>query len=165
MNPVIKSKLADVGVGLIAILAGAAVIHFGDKLLGVTLEFYFGVATFSPTWVLDLFFVPFVAGIAVSMVYGLGGKMLAHFSPLIVRIISFYDYSYVTTPPEGMFLLPTPYWLLVIIVAAEFAAIGGFVGEIIIKRTYGRTKAKHLLHKRYIKDTHETVVQNEPPDR
>lgn len=164
MNTAVKNKLANFGVALIAILIGAVVIHFGDKLLGVKLEFYFGVSTFSPAWVLDLFFVPFLAGIVVSMVYGLGGKIWAHFSPLIVRIISFYDYNYVTTPPEGVFLLPIPYWLLVIVVAAEFAAIGGFVGEIIIKRTYGRTKEKHLLHKRYRKEAPESVTPDQPSD-
>jgi hypothetical protein len=164
MNTVIKHKLTDFGVALIAVLVGAAVIHFGDKLLGVTLEFYFGVSTFSPTWVLDLFFVPFLAGIVVSMVYGLGGKIWAHFSPLIVRIVSFYDYHYVTAPPEGVLLLPIYYWLLVVVVAVEFAAIGGFVGEIIIKKTYGRTREKHLLHKRYRKEAPEPVASNKPHD-
>lgn len=164
MNPVIKRRLSDIGMGLIAILAGSVVVYLGDKLLGVTLEFYFGVSTFSPMWVLDLFFVPFIAGIVVSMVYGLGGKILAHFSPLIVRVVSFYDYNYVTMPPEGMFLLPISYWLLVLIVAAEFAAIGGFVGEVLIKKTYGRTNARYLLHKRYSKEAPETLIRHKPSD-
>lgn len=165
MNPVFKGKLADFAVGMLAILAGSVVVYFGDKLLGVTLEFYFGVATFSPVWVLDLFFVPFVAGIVVSLIYGFGGKILAHLSPLIVRVWSFYEYNYVSTPPEGMFLLPMSYWLLVLVLSVEFAAIGGVIGEILVKKTYGRTKDKSLLHKKYNKDIEKSLASNDPPDR
>jgi len=149
MNRVLKIRLTDFGVALLAIVAGAAIVYFGDRLLGVRLEYYFGVATFSPIWVLDLFAVPFVAGIVVSLIYGLGGKILAHFSPLIVRIASFYELHHGLMPPEGTIVLPLSFWLLIAVVSAEFAAFGGVVGEIITKKTYGRTANKRLLHKKY----------------
>lgn len=151
MNKAVKTRLADVGMALIAIAAGAVIVYFGDRLLGIRLEYYFGVATFNPAWVLDLFGVPFVAGIVVSLIYGLGGKILAHFSPLVVRIMSFYELHNGLTPPDGVSVLPMSFWLLIVVVSAEFAAFGGVVGEIITKRTYGRTANKRLLHKKYQK--------------
>src|SRR5690606_33282542 len=84
----IKSRSMDAVVATIAVLAGAVIVYAGDRLLGVKLELFYGVSTFTPAWVLALFFVPFVAGIVVSLIYGLGGKILAHFSPLIVRVVS-----------------------------------------------------------------------------
>jgi len=52
-------------------------------------------------------------------------------------------------PPEGTIVLPLSFWLLIAVVSAEFAAFGGVVGEIITKKTYGRTANKRLLHKKY----------------
>jgi len=152
MSSVLKRRLIDLGVALLAVTVGAGIVYLGDRLLGVRLEYFFGVETFSPVWVLDLFGVPFVAGIVVSMIYGLGGKIWAHFSPLIVRCISFYELHHGLMPPEGVTVLPLSFWLLVVVVSAEFAAFGGVVGEIITKRTYGRTANKRLLHKKYQKN-------------
>ena len=98
---------------------------------------------------LDLFLVPFIAGIVVSMIYGLGGKILAYFSPLIVRVANYIQLDGAEALPDGVSILPLGYWILVIIVAIEFSAVGGIVGEIIIKRTYGRTNDKSKLHKKY----------------
>lgn len=158
MNVAFKNRLLDVGMATIAVLVGAAIVYLGDKLLGVTLELFYGVATFTPYWVADLFLVPFIAGIVVSMIYGLGGKMLAHLCPVIVRVISYYELHNFTTLPDGGVVLPMPYWLLVVVVSAEFAAFGGVVGEILIKKTYGRT-AKHLLHRKYQKQ--DTLIEKE----
>ncbi len=144
MNKALKQRLMDMGVATIAVSCGALVIYVGDTLLGVKLELFYGIATFHPLWIVDLFFVPFLGGIVVSLIYGLGGKILAHFSPLIVRVISYYQ-LHLEGPPPGSDLLPLGYWLLVVIVAAEFAAIGGVVGEVVVKRTYGR---EGQLHKR-----------------
>jgi len=152
MISMLKRRIADLGVAVLAIAVGAGIVYFGDRLLGIRLEYFFGVSTFSPLWVLDLFGVPFVAGIAVSLIYGLGGKIWAHFSPLIVRVISFYELHHGVVPPEGVAVLPLSYWLLIVVVSAEFAAFGGVVGEIITKRTYGRTANKRLLHKKYQKN-------------
>lgn len=146
-------KLADVGIGLAAVLVGAGIVYAGDRLLGVTLEHFYGVSTFSPRWALALFVVPFVAGMVVAMIYGLGGKLWAHLSPVMVRVASYYELSQGAPLPEGAVMLPMSYWLLLVIVAAEFAAFGGVVGEIVVKRTYGRTPRErlHQLHKKYAK--------------
>ena len=48
--------------------------------------------------------------------------------------------------PDGVTLLPFGYWVLVLIVAIEAAAIGGVFGEILMKKTYGR-RPQHLLYK------------------
>lgn len=138
--------------GILAISMGSAIIYTGDVLLGVNLEMFYGVATFHPLWIVDLFFVPFLAGIVVSLIFGLGGKILAHLAPLPVRILSYYQISSAPVEPEFGVLLPLGYWFLVLILAMEFAAIGGVVGEILVKKTYGRTD-KRLLHKRYQKTT------------
>lgn len=151
MSPRLKNRLIDLGMAVVAVVAGAVVIYIGDMLLGVKLEYFFGVATFSPLWVLDLFFVPFVAGVLVSYIYGLGGKILAHLPPLLIRIPSYYMLSNGAAVPPGVEVLPMGYWILVVVISAEFAAFGGVVGEIIVKRTYGRSP-KELLHKKYQKD-------------
>ena len=131
---------------LVAIGAGALTNYLGDRLLGVRLELFWGVGTFSPIWIVDLFVVPFVAGLVVSGVYGLGGKVLCYFSPLIVRVASYIQMNG-TELPEGVTLLPIYFWILVLIVAIEAAAFGGVAGEILIKRTYGR-RPRHILYKK-----------------
>lgn len=134
--------------GVVAIAAGAAVIFLGDLVTGVELEMFKGVlGTFTPLWIVDLIVVPFIAGIVVSVVYGLGGKILAYFSPLLVRIPEYLTAQDVVTA-QDIAVLPVGYWILIVIVAVEACAGGGIVGEIVIKRTYGRRK-KELLHKRY----------------
>ena len=132
--------------GSLAIGAGAFVNYLGDRLLGVRLELFWGVGTFSPLWVLDLFLVPFVAGIVVALIYGLGGKLLCYFAPVITRSISYFQMLHYEGLPEGVTLLPVWYWLLVLIVAIESAAFGGVLGEILIKKTYGR-RPRYLLYK------------------
>lgn len=161
MNLVLKNRLLDVGVAAVAVLVGAGIVYLGDKLLGVTLEHFYGVETFTLFWVADLFLVPFIAGIVVSLIYGLGGKMLAHLCPVIVRLISYYELHDVTSFAGGGVLLPMPYWLLVVVVSAEFAAFGGVVGEILIKKTYGRS-AKHLVHRKYQKANPLTNKETAP---
>ena len=139
--------------GTLAILVGAVIIYFGDKLIGIDLELYYGIKTFNPYWVLTLFLVPFIGGLAVSLIYGLGGKILAYFPAVIVRGASYlyYEMNPEAVPP-GTTTLELGYWLLVVIIAVEAAAVGGIIGEVVIKKTYGRSdKAK--LHKRYQKTT------------
>lgn len=131
----------------VAIAAGAAVNVLGDWLLGVRLEYFMGPYTFSLSWILTLFVVPVFAGLTVSYIYGLGGKIWCYFSPVIVRVVSYLDVVYVSGVPEGVSLLPIPYWILIVIVAVEAAAIGGVFGEILVKKTYGR-RPKDLLYKK-----------------
>jgi len=141
-----KDRVLTLFFGTLAIVAGAGVNYFGDRLLGIRLELFWGVSTFSPLWILDLFAVPFIAGIVVSMVYGLGGKILCYFAPLLLRGFSYFDLIYGGGPPDGATVLPFAYWVLVLIVAVEAAAFGGVAGEIFIKKTYGR-RPRHMVYK------------------
>lgn len=145
-------KLPSMGliVGTAAILAGAIVNYVGDLLLGVRLELFMGVSTFSPLWVVDLFLVPFIAGFVVSMIYGLDGKLLCYFSPIIVRAWSYYESTVnpmvLAQAGEGVTVLPFEYWILILILAVEAAAFGGVFGEVMIKKTYGRLP-RHMVYK------------------
>ena len=69
--------------GLVAVLIGMSLNHFGDRLLGVKIELFSGLSTFSFAWILDVFFVPFLVGLAVAWIFGMGGKWLCYFPPLI----------------------------------------------------------------------------------
>jgi len=66
--------------GLAALMIGMSLNHFGDRLLGVHIELFSGLSTFSFAWILDVFFVPFLVGLTVSWIYGMGGKMVVLFS-------------------------------------------------------------------------------------
>ena len=125
--------------GLAAVLIGMALNHFGDRLLGVRIELFSGLSTFSFAWLLDVFFVPFVVGLVVSRIFGLGGKWLCYFPPLIVRSLSYAEILYVSGTPHGSNLNPMGWWGLYVILAMESAGIGGIVGEVIIKNIYGRS--------------------------
>ena len=147
MNNKLKLRLQEFVYGSLAIAVGAVIVYLGGWFLNVSMDVFYGIGTFSTTWALNLFLVTFISGIVVSLIYGLGGKMLAHFAPMPV-----YFYSYFTLDkamlPDGVAILPFGYWLLVVILAVEFAGLGGFLGEVLIKKTYGR-RPKHLIHKRY----------------
>lgn len=125
--------------GMVALLAGVALNHLGDKLLGVKLELFSGLSTFSFAWMVDIFIVPFIVGLAVSWIFGMGGKWLCYFPPLIVRSISYAEILYVTGTPHGSTLNPMGWWGFYVILAMEAAGIGGIVGEVVIKNVYGRS--------------------------
>lgn len=130
-----------------ATASGVVVIQGGDRLLGVTLEYFWGIRTFSLAWIADLILVPIAAGITVSCIYGLGGKIIAHLPPLIARVMSYLAISkgYHLLPPDAS-LLPIGFWGFILIVTVEAGAAGGVIGEIIFKRIYGRTP-RHLIYK------------------
>ena len=134
--------------GLVALLAGVALNHLGDKLLGVRIEIFSGLSTFSFAWGLDIFVLPFMVGLLVSWIFGLGGKWLCYFPPLIVRSISYAEVLYVTGIPHGSNLNPMGWWGFYVILAMESAGIGGIVGEVIIKGVYGRTDKNLGMDKR-----------------
>lgn len=125
--------------GLVAMLIGMSLNHFGDRLLGVKLELFSGLATFSFAWILDVFFVPFIVGLAVAWIFGMGGKWLCYFPPLIVRSLSYAEILYVSGTPHGSILNPIGWWGFFVILAMESAGIGGIVGEVMIKKVYGRS--------------------------
>lgn len=148
---------------IVAIAAGCLVNYLGDRLVnyiapapGVRLELYYGVATFNPYWVLALFVPPLIAGFVVSMVYGLGGKVICYFVPMIVRGISYYQMAGYETLPDGVTVQPFLYWILIVIVAVEAAAFGGVFGEILIKKTYGR-RPRHMLYKQSVDSSPSSI--------
>ena len=99
-----------------------------------------GIGYFSPSWVLDLFLVPFIAGVLVSLIYGFGGKWLSYLPSLIVRSVSYFAIAHhLTGMAPGSTLMPIGWWGFYLILAIEAAAIGGVIGEVVIKRTYGRS--------------------------
>ncbi len=138
-NPDPKSRFA-LGAG--ALLVGSGLNYFGDRLLGVTMELFHGLATFSFAWMLDVFVLPFLVGLVVAWIYGLGGKWLCYFPPLIVRCIAYAQLRYLVGVPPGESLIPMGWWGFFVILAMEAAAIGGVIGEVATKRTYGRSSAK-----------------------
>jgi hypothetical protein len=132
--------------GLATLLVGIAIEHFGERLLGVQLELFRGLFGFGLAWFTAMFILPFFVGVIVALLFGLGGKWLCYFPPLIVRVISYLQIIYVSGVPEGAALLPMGWWGFFVIVVMESAAIGGVMGEILVKGTYGRS-ARHLVYK------------------
>ncbi|HEX7155992.1 MAG TPA: hypothetical protein VF229_02190 [Burkholderiaceae bacterium] len=129
-----------IALGAAALMIGSAVNYFGDRLLGVKMELFHGLATFSFPWMLDVFVVPVLVGLIVAWIFGLGGKWLCYFPPLIVRCIAYAQIHYLTGVPQGSSLIPLGWWGFFVILAMESAGIGGVIGEVMIKRTYGRSR-------------------------
>ena len=137
--------------GSLAIAVGVVVNALGNHWTGAHLEFFGGIRSFDYAWAITLFLVPFVAGIPVALLYGFGGKLLAMLPPLILGSYNYLQaYNGNVPVPDGYILLPFIYWVLVVVVAMELCAAGGLVGEVIVKRTYGRSPKNqaHLVHKR-----------------
>ncbi|WP_455205556.1 hypothetical protein [Kaarinaea lacus] len=136
--------------GAVAIVVGCLVNYVGDLLLGVRIELFWGLDTFSFIWFLQLFILPVLVGMSVSFIYGLGGKWLSYFPPLIIRLAAYYETQYIIGVPDGASLMPMGWWGFFVIIAIECAVIGGVFGEIMIKRIYGRTAPedaqRNLLH-------------------
>jgi hypothetical protein len=124
--------------GASALLAGCAVNYLGDRLLGVQIELFHGLATFSFAWMLDMFVLPFVVGVLVAVIFGLGGKWLCYFPPLIVRLVSYIHIKDTGVPVDAA-LLPMGWWGFFVILTMESAAFGGIIGEVVMKGTYGRS--------------------------
>jgi hypothetical protein len=128
--------------GLLAIVAGCLVNYAGDRLIGVRLEMVplnNPLAIFNVKWAILIFVIPVFVGLATASVFGLGGKWLCYFPPVIVRTIAYLESYYLANLPEGMTLMPFGWWIFFVILAIECSAIGGVFGEIMIKRIYGRT--------------------------
>ncbi len=146
---------------IFAVFTGVVVINAGDRLLGIRLEYFSGISTFNPLWIADLTLVPIAAGIAVSFIFGLGGKILAHFPPLIARLLSYAELTNLDVLPHNVSLLPMGYWGFIVVVVIEAGAIGGVLGEIMFKKIYGRTP-KHLLY-RDRKSRHDGATNSPVP--
>lgn len=130
--------------GFLAVMAGCLVNYVGDRILGIRIELFYGLSTFNFIWFLQLFMLPVLVGIVVSLIFGRGGKWLAHFPPFIVRLIAYYETQYLTGVPENTSLMPMGWWGFFVILAVECGMIGGIIGEVMNKRTYGRSAAPVL---------------------
>lgn len=132
--------------GTIAILVGCIINYVGDHLIGVRVELYYGITeTFGPAWFSQIFLLPVLVGYSVSYVYGLGGKWLCYFPPLIVRTFAYFETMFFLGDTPGASLMPAGWWGFFVILAVESAVIGGVLGEVLIKRIYGRTPKDVLV--------------------
>lgn len=132
--------------GTLALLMGCVLNHFGDRLLDVQIELYTGIQGFGGMWILDMFALPFVVGLLVAVIFGLGGKWLSYFPPLIVRSISYFQIANMSDIPAGSVLIPLGWWGFFVILVMEASAFGGAIGEVMIKDTYGRSP-RHKIYK------------------
>ncbi len=118
---------------LVSIGIGCAMIYFGGRVLGVRLELFWGLSTYSLAWISVLFVLPFVTGGIIGWLYGPGGKIVAHFPPLIV-----HGMNYIQTmnhgAPHGSSLMPLGWWGLYALLTMEFCAFGAFAGEFLLQR-------------------------------
>ncbi len=132
--------------GTTALLAGCMLNYFGDHLLDVKIELYTGLQGFGGMWILDMFALPFLVGMVVAFIFGLGGKWLSYFPPLIVRAISYYQLTLGGNIPQDAVLIPMGWWGFFVILVIEASAFGGAIGEVVLKGTYGRSP-RHMIYK------------------
>ncbi len=119
-------------IGASAVLVGIALNFLGDMLLGVRIEIFSGIATFTLPWMIDIFLVPFATGLVVSKIYGFkGGKYLACLPPLVVRVASYLQLHYFHPQGDFFYQLNLYYWGPCLILAVESANFGGIIGEVI----------------------------------
>lgn len=155
----LKKSLRRKITGVVALAAGCLVIYLGDWLLGVKVELWLGLGTFNYAWILDMFVVPLLAGIVVALLFGLGGKWLCYFPPIIMRVYSYLSFIYFDPLPHGARLLTLPLWILIVILVVESAAFGGVFGEILVKRTYGRLP-RHLVYRDHKTPQNSSEAEN-----
>ncbi|MDE1981122.1 MAG: hypothetical protein KGJ15_01445 [Betaproteobacteria bacterium] len=127
--------------GILAVFVGMAFNALGDWLLGVKIEVFRGIATFTFPWMVDVFLVPFLTGMVVARVYGKkGGKWLACLPPLVVRAASYAKLYYLDHAPGDFFYsLHLHYWGPCVILAVESANLGGILSEVLVG-AYSRKK-------------------------
>jgi hypothetical protein len=119
--------------GIVAVVAGMVFNLAGDLLLGAQIEIFKGISTFTVPWMLDVFLVPFIAGVIVAKIYGRkNGKWLACLPPLFVRCLT-YSYMYLFVFNDGkdfFFHLNLFYWGPCVILVVEAANFGGILAEV-----------------------------------
>ncbi len=121
--------LAGMGIGVL-------MLQTGLQLLEVRIEWFQGIEKYNWHWMLAMSLLPFVSGVVVGAVYGFGGKYLAHFPPAVALGWNYYESMYHMLP-QGVQLLPWPFWAFSVILMMEFCAVGGVAGELIARRYYG----------------------------
>jgi len=116
-----------------AFAVGGALFQTGFDLLDVHLEWFTGINNYNGPWVVAMTILPVGTGVVIGMIYGFGGKYLAHLPPATVLIISYYQ-SMQIPESDGKYLLPIGLMTVVIILQMEFCAVGGFIGELLVRR-------------------------------
>jgi len=119
--------------GVLAFVVGVALYEACMQLLGVQLEFFSGLGTFNIEWIVAMSIVPVAVGVVIGMIYGFGGKYLAHFPPAIDMLWHFQHAS-TADIPSNVHLLPWGLWIMFVILQMEFCAVGGFIGEVLIRK-------------------------------
>jgi len=145
LSPLTRARFFS---GVLALTMGCALNYFGDRLLGVKIELFRGILDFNGLWVIDMLVLPFFVGVLVAVIFGLGGKWLCYFPPLIVKSISYLDSVYLSGIPEDASIIPFGMWALFVTVVMTSAAFGGVMGEIMVKGTYGRSPRDFLYKQR-----------------
>lgn len=145
LPPLTKARFFS---GVVAVIMGCVLNYFGDRLLGVKIELFRGILDFNGLWVIDMLVLPFFVGVLVAVIFGLGGKWLCYFPPLIVKLVGYLDSVYLSGIPENASLIPFGMWALFVTVVMTAAAFGGVMGEIMVKGTYGRSPQAFLYKKR-----------------
>ncbi len=141
------------GRALIGLGVASAINHFGDRLLGVTIEVFTNALDyFSFRWMLDVFLVPLVANFFLALIFGKGSKWLCYATPLIVRGISYFNVAEITGVPEYGHLIPLGWWGFFIILAMETGMVGAVLGEAMIKRYYGRKTVEMVYQERLARE-------------
>ena len=122
-------KKPGIGMYALAVAAGTVVILLGDWLLGVQLEVFKGIHTFTFAWMLALLVVPFASGVAVSAVLrSRMGKWLAYAPPFIARCGTL-AYLLIAVPGGESIHFSVYYWGALLLMVMEFGNIGGFLGD------------------------------------
>lgn len=115
----------------LAIAAGCAIIAAGDALLDVQIEIFRGIHTFTFPWMLNVFLVPFAAGLAVALIYRQrAGKWLAFLPPVIVRIGSVIHLYFTNDAwnADLFYHLHFHYWGLASLLTMQASYLGGMWG-------------------------------------
>jgi hypothetical protein len=145
LSPVSAPVKSKVSKAFAAVIMAAVFTHFAERLLGVRVEIFSGgIGYFSFAWVLVMFVIPFIAGMIVTGVYGYGGKWLSLIAPVIVRCISYYESSHWLVIMPGEHLIPLGWWGFFVILTLDMALVGGFIGELSIRKVYSRAPVQGI---------------------
>lgn len=138
--------------GVVSFIVACAIMVGGEYLLNTNLELWWGLDTFNWRWFIAVFILPFIAGTAMGLIYGLGSYWLCYFPPIAVRLASYFYYDLINPAaiPENASLLPMGWWGFFVILAFEAAAFGGVAGEILLKKTYGRLPREQFYKQKTI---------------
>ncbi|WP_167631799.1 hypothetical protein [Mariprofundus ferrooxydans] len=146
--------------GLIAFTAGCLLLDMGLRSLDVRIEWFIGLDTFSFSWVLAMIPLPVLVGVVVGLIYGFGGKYLAHFPPVLVLGWCYYESMSHFPLPDGTKLMPWQFWAFFLILQMEFCALGAVFGEVLHHRLRGwDNRIKYGADSEYLCDQEEIMLK------